>query len=90
MDVLLFIGTSMNQFAKEQALRLGFGLAFFFAIAVIAVLIDVLSGWVTRLGASQFTIAAMHLTAHALLVLDGLLLLTYLFAVSLITIRRAK
>lgn len=68
--------------AKEQILHLVFGAFFFVVILLFAVGLDLASGFVKKLGVTDFTSQALELSAHALMVLDLVLFFVYLVASS--------
>jgi H+/Cl- antiporter ClcA len=76
--------------AKEQLIHIAFGALFFVVIGVFAVVLDLLANWVSSLRVSQFTSAALGLTAHALLVIDLVLFFVYLVVTSLELIKGMK
>lgn len=67
-----------HKIAKDQFFHMLYGVAFFLLIALTAIGLDLLSAWVGRVGASQFTIGALSWSAHAMLVLDLVLFFSYL------------
>lgn len=71
-----------HQIVKEQLLHLLVGTILFVVLASIAVLLDILSAYVTGLGVSEFTRKALEYTAHSMLVVDLILFLVYLGASS--------
>jgi hypothetical protein len=79
-----------HKVAKEQLLHLVFGAAFFLVIGILAVSLDLLAAWITKLGVSQFTASTLGWTAHAMLVLDLVLFFIYLIATSIDLIRGMK
>ena len=79
-----------HKVAKEQLLHLVFGAAFFLVIGILAVSLDLLAAWITKLGVSQFTASTLGWIAHAMLVLDLVLFFIYLIATSIDLIRGMK
>lgn len=71
-----------NQVAKEQILHLLFGVLFFLIIGTVAVGLDFLATYIGTLAISPFTVNALSLTAHAMLVLDLVLFSIYLVVAS--------
>lgn len=69
--------------ATEQLIHLWFGLLFVLTIGLVAVFLDLLSGWVQTIGVSSFTANALGFTAHAMLVLDLVLFFMYLVVASI-------
>lgn len=76
-----------NKIAKEQLVHLLFGVLFVLTIGIVAVLLDLLSGWIQTIGVSAFTANALGFTAHAMLVLDLVLFFIYLIVASIDLIR---
>lgn len=72
-----------NQIVKEQLVHMFFGTMLFVAMAGIAVMLDLASMYVAKLGVSFFTKMALEYTAHGMLVVDMVLFLVYLYTSSL-------
>jgi len=72
-----------NKIVKEQLVHMFFGTMLFIAMAGIAVMLDLASVYVAKLGVSSFTKMALEYTAHGMLVVDLALFLVYLYTSSL-------
>jgi hypothetical protein len=79
-----------NKLIREQLLHIVFGSLIFVAIAIAAVALDLLAGYVPSLGVSPFTTHALEFTAHAILVLDLVLFFIYLAVTSVELIKGMK
>jgi hypothetical protein len=67
-----------SQLVKEQLVHMLFGTVIFVVLALTAVSLDLLSGWIAHLGVSSFTSQAIQITADVLLVVDLVLFSIYL------------
>ena len=67
-----------NEIVKEQLAHMLFGTIIFVVMATIAVALDLAAGALGNIGVSQFTHSILEKTAHAILVLDLVLFITYM------------
>ena len=79
-----------DSLVKTQLRHLLYGVVIFFAIGLVAVLLDLIASNLGIVGVSSFTSSTLRFTAHAMLVIDLVLFFLYLLAAAVHLVRECS